>query len=46
MVITIMMCIFFIAMGLIYGESRYDQGRLDGMRELIEKDVANFLKDK
>lgn len=30
-------CIFFVAMGLMYGEARYMHGRTDLMQEIIEK---------
>lgn len=30
-------CIFFITMGLMYGEARYARGREDVVNELIEK---------
>ena len=30
-------CIFFITMGLMYGEARYAQGREDVVDELIKK---------
>jgi len=33
----ISLSIFFIAMGLMYGEARYAQGRTDVVIELIEK---------
>lgn len=30
-------CIFFITLGVMYGEARYAQGRNDVVEELIEK---------